>query len=418
LRPAGTVPLARPMCRLQQELLAAYRLSVPVSELLLLALSLETERKFGKLAQEALLACVKAAAKYPPARQYTQKVIREAVRAAERDGCEVQEQLLALTCAQYAQHSTVSAEEEWFYRTYSLFLCPGHGLLTNRAVAPAHGRRTPSAQSEPDRGAAWDGECAEPDLLLRLRVRGNVLYGGTGCAVWDAGAHLSHVVLSNPDLVADRCCLELGAGTGLLGLCLALAGSQRVVLTDGDRTCLENLQLNLETNGYRPVALEDVDTSTQRLDVGVSYLHWDEAVATGDSARTPLDTFLAVLKRPVDVVLAADVLYDPEVIPSIIQILGTVLAETPGVHRSQPFALFANAVRNSDTHARFEKELGAAGLTFEDVSALYDAPSVKFSQLKRQEQYAPIRMHRICKAAPEERSSSPRHALAGSRRVQ
>eukprot|EP00958_Prasinococcus_capsulatus_P002962 scaffold266_cov391-Prasinococcus_capsulatus_cf.AAC.14 len=47
------------MCRLQQELLAAYRLSVPVSELLLLALSLETERKFGKLAQEALLACVK-----------------------------------------------------------------------------------------------------------------------------------------------------------------------------------------------------------------------------------------------------------------------------------------------------------------------------------------------------------------------
>ena len=164
-----------------------------------------------------------------PSEAYTRKLIRTAVRGAEREGCDVHEQLLELTCQHSAQQSALAPDEEWFYRGYSLFLTDTHSPeIEQPQHATAHRadgrgkaealrhlrRRVETALPAATRShAGSDGEGAEPDVLLRIRVRGNVLYGGTGCAVWDAGAHLSHIILSNPWLVTNKHCLELGNNT-------------------------------------------------------------------------------------------------------------------------------------------------------------------------------------------------------------
>ena len=74
--------------------------------------------------------------------------------------------------------------------------------------------------------------------------------------------------------------MELGCGSGLVGLCLHLAAAQPVLLTDGNETALANCMHNLMQNGADAVR--------------TSVLDWDSQCTL----------------RP-QVVLAADVLYDP-----------------------------------------------------------------------------------------------------------
>lgn len=79
---------------------------------------------------------------------------------------------------------------------------------------------------------------------------------------------------------AGKHCVELGCGAGLVGVCLRRAGAQPVLLTDGNEAALANCSRNLKQNGADAV-------STALLD-------WESPCSL----------------RP-DVVLAADVLYDP-----------------------------------------------------------------------------------------------------------
>lgn len=48
---------------------------------------------------------------------------------------------------------------------------------------------------------------------------------------------------------AGKSCLELGSGSGLLGVALAHLDVRELVLTDGDQTTLSNLCHNLRLNG-------------------------------------------------------------------------------------------------------------------------------------------------------------------------
>lgn len=56
----------------------------------------------------------------------------------------------------------------------------------------------------------------------------NMLAGGTGCHVWPAGLWLAQWLLNHPHIVAGRRCLELGAGTGVVGVACAQLGASQV----------------------------------------------------------------------------------------------------------------------------------------------------------------------------------------------
>lgn len=58
---------------------------------------------------------------------------------------------------------------------------------------------------------------------------------GPGCGgiAWPAGEVLSnYLVHKGSDYLKDRCVLELGSGTGLVGLVAAKLGASRVIITD------------------------------------------------------------------------------------------------------------------------------------------------------------------------------------------
>ncbi|WP_292129155.1 50S ribosomal protein L11 methyltransferase, partial [Mesorhizobium sp.] len=66
---------------------------------------------------------------------------------------------------------------------------------------------------------------------------------------WAGGAVLARYVLDRPSTVAGRRVLDLGAGSGLVGIAAARAGAREVTAAEIDRNGIVALRLNAEANG-------------------------------------------------------------------------------------------------------------------------------------------------------------------------
>jgi predicted nicotinamide N-methyase len=124
--------------------------------------------------------------------------------------------------------------------------------------------------------------------------------------MWPAAAILSHWLVSNPSVVVGKRVVELGAGCGLTGLTAARiqkdhtsdATSQDacVYLTDFNPVVLENLKRNASLNdvldGCRVVGLDFYQQS------GLGTSGWK--------------TMCGTLVEPADVVVAADIICQPD----------------------------------------------------------------------------------------------------------
>jgi predicted nicotinamide N-methyase len=95
---------------------------------------------------------------------------------------------------------------------------------------------------------------------------------------WASGQALARQLLDTPEWVAGKTVLDFGCGSGIAAIAAAKAGAKRVIACDLDPGALLSTRANAELNG-----------------VELDYL----------------DDFFA-LEEPVDVLLAADVLYDWE----------------------------------------------------------------------------------------------------------
>jgi predicted nicotinamide N-methyase len=99
--------------------------------------------------------------------------------------------------------------------------------------------------------------------------------------VWGGGAALARYVLDNPARVAGRRVLDLGAGSGIVGIAAARAGARAMIASEIDPDGRAVLALNAAANG---VAFEAI---------------------VGDlTAGSPL---------PADLVLVGDLFYAPDV---------------------------------------------------------------------------------------------------------
>ena len=100
----------------------------------------------------------------------------------------------------------------------------------------------------------------------------------------------------------------------MVGVALARAGAAHIVCTDGDLRTLANCRLNLWLNGLQP-ASNRAAAATQRLGkpgpgaVECRQLLWEE----GAGPQAP------------DVVLGADLLYDPDAIPALLALIKQLL---------------------------------------------------------------------------------------------
>ncbi|HJL40408.1 MAG TPA: 50S ribosomal protein L11 methyltransferase [Myxococcales bacterium LLY-WYZ-16_1] len=99
--------------------------------------------------------------------------------------------------------------------------------------------------------------------------------------VWAGGQALARHLLDHPKIVRGKALLDVGAGSGIVGLAARLAGAARVLASDVDPVAVEAIRLNAALNDLGEIEASSVD----RVD-------------------RPADGF--------DVVTLGDVTYDPE----------------------------------------------------------------------------------------------------------
>lgn len=111
---------------------------------------------------------------------------------------------------------------------------------------------------------------------------------------WAGGTVLARYVLDHPMTVAGRRVLDLGAGSGIVGIAAAMAGARDVIAAEIDRNGVAAIGLNAAANGAAITAIAD------------------------DITMGP--------PPPVDLVLAGDVFYGREVALRVIPFLDRCLA--------------------------------------------------------------------------------------------
>lgn len=140
--------------------------------------------------------------------------------------------------------------------------------------------------------------------LWRLSGRGSAAMPPYWAYPWAGGQALARYVLDHAEIVAGRRVLDLGAGSGLVGIAAAKAGAARVLAAETDGNARIAIGLNADENGVTVELFE------------------------GD-----------VLGRPppaVDVVLAGDVFYDKDVAARMLVFLDRCLAAGIAVFVGDP----------------------------------------------------------------------------------
>ena len=126
---------------------------------------------------------------------------------------------------------------------------------------------------------------------------------GVWAEVWPSAVALADELFLRPQLVSGKRCLELGAGLGLAGLAAALAGAERVLLSDRESRATLCILDSASANGLKPAQ------------VAVASLDWDSTQPTG-------------LEASIDVLLLADVLYQRDSVAALARLVASLLSAT------------------------------------------------------------------------------------------
>ncbi|KAJ9667086.1 hypothetical protein H2201_002921 [Coniosporium apollinis] len=169
--------------------------------------------------------------------------------------------------------------------------------------------------------------------------------GTTGLRTWEAALHLGSFLASNPESVAGKNVLELGAGTGLLSiLCAEGLGVKRAMATDGDEGVVDALKSNIFLNGLE---------GSRKIESSV--LRWGRTIRTTAFEEDFDDD-------PYDIVLGADITYDKTVVPWLASTLRELFDLRPSLE-----AFISATIRNEDTFNAFVYACGRNHLDVKDI---------------------------------------------------
>lgn len=195
---------------------------------------------------------------------------------------------------------------------------------------------------------------------VTIREEGSAISKGTtGLRTWEAGLRLAGHLVSEPSLVTSSGArtVELGSGAGFVGaVCAKLqamsnARDARTFMTDMPGQVITRIRDTLATNGL----------DSPQSCVEVQELDWLEISAERQQSRQrddlPMLNFLDRAKP--SLVLAADVVYDPDLIEPLVESIRACLEA--GTRECQ--ALVASTIRNADTYGAFKASLSAHGLS-------------------------------------------------------
>ncbi|KAK8053087.1 hypothetical protein PG996_012388 [Apiospora saccharicola] len=218
----------------------------------------------------------------------------------------------------------------------------------------------------------------EPESTVTILERRHLVSGSktTGFRTWEGALHLAAYLLSaaGPEVIHGKKVLELGAGTGFLAiLCGKQLAAKHVTTTDGDDGVVEALKENLVLNG-----LGEQKVQAKRL-------WWGD-----DLKGTWVERECAT--EPYDVVIGADITYEPEAIRALVSTLRQLFDMRPNL-----LVVIAGVVRDAQTYEIFRQECMASKFTMQEIS--FQAKSIR-------EQYSlfyaaamPIKILKITRAS-------------------
>jgi predicted nicotinamide N-methyase len=125
---------------------------------------------------------------------------------------------------------------------------------------------------------------------------------------WGGGLALARHILNYPEIVAGRAVLDLGAGSGIVGIAAAKSGAKHVIAADVDRYAVAAIDLNARANG-----------------VAIS---------------TSFDDLTAGLPPEVDVVLVGDLFYEADLARRVTAFLDRCLQSNIDVLIGDPWRAF------------------------------------------------------------------------------
>ncbi|KAJ6486109.1 hypothetical protein C8R47DRAFT_1321037 [Mycena vitilis] len=179
--------------------------------------------------------------------------------------------------------------------------------------------------------------------------------GTTGLRTWLASLILAQYLNTNAALVHGKRILELGSGVGFLGSVTASlqlladeSGPGMLCMSDINESVLERCR----SNAQLPCNL-----SSSHPDVRCCFLDWSAALDPDGIA--PLTSLLNDELAP-DLILGADIVFDPDLIPPLVEVLRLAL-------RPQNTALIALTVRNPATMQTFTDGVQGRGLHLEKL---------------------------------------------------
>ncbi|XP_050836186.1 protein-lysine N-methyltransferase EEF2KMT isoform X4 [Serinus canaria] len=210
--------------------------------------------------------------------------------------------------------------------------------------------------------------------------------GTTGLLTWEAALHLAQWALQNPSLFRGRTVLELGSGIGFTGIAICKSCQPRTfIFSDCHPRVLRQLGENLQLNGLTPEGVTcSIQTESQGQELEGQNCQTPKVVVAELDWGSVTEKQLLALRA--DIVIAADVVYDPEIILALIGMLQKL--STSRADRKAPEVFIASTIRNPDTYQLFQAELDKAGIRWQVIPAhsscyfLYDEqPDVTILQL-------------------------------------
>mmetsp|Transcript_21969 Transcript_21969/g.51848 ORF Transcript_21969/g.51848 Transcript_21969/m.51848 type:complete len:338 (+) Transcript_21969:414-1427(+) len=199
--------------------------------------------------------------------------------------------------------------------------------------------------------------CIDENNAGPLRIRTFPQHNDVGCSkIWEAGAALAEFLIHNSDLVRNKDVVEFGSGVGFTGL--VVAGVSRVTsihMTDYTSATLENLAFNVElqrdwliARGVEPksVTLGMLEWESYSENIG------DPISAEGKRTWPWSGSFEALTKA--NLLLAADVVYDPNFIGALVRAVVKFFKLGTGLEGTERTAIFAPRI-GTEQHSACSK---------------------------------------------------------------
>nr|AON96638.1 protein-lysine N-methyltransferase EEF2KMT [Bicyclus anynana] len=192
------------------------------------------------------------------------------------------------------------------------------------------------------------------DNIVTIKETKNmVLNGTTGLRTWEAAFMLSDWALCNQDVFTNKSILELGSGVGFTGITIVKhCNVKSLVMTDFHDEVLETIHKNIHMNFSVSQDQQNNDlvvSKNRKKDIGVMKLDWSDT----ENLRHNLIP---------DVIIGADIVYDPSIFQPLINIFEVFHKRNNDVE-----IYIACVIRNSDTFNGFLKTLGESSKFFSKI---------------------------------------------------